>query len=162
MFKLKPLFESLEKWEVRYLLCGGLAVNMYGIPRMTSDIDLLIDLTDHNVAVFEKALAENSYKPSIFLQLKNLIPNEFRLKMLKERNLVAYSFTSDSIQTFSLDVILDYPATFETCWARKEIRIFGGVNINLLSVDDLLKMKEKANRGQDKEDIFNLKKFFKK
>ncbi len=32
------LFKLLDAREVRYLLCDGLAVNIYGIPRMTADI----------------------------------------------------------------------------------------------------------------------------
>ena len=40
------LFSKLEQFKVRYLICGGLAVNIYGIPRMTADIDLLLDFTE--------------------------------------------------------------------------------------------------------------------
>jgi len=40
------LFKKLSEEQVRYLICGGLAVNIYGIPRMTADIDLLLDFTD--------------------------------------------------------------------------------------------------------------------
>ena len=39
------LFSKLEQFKVRYLICGGLAVNIYVIPRMTADIDLLLDFT---------------------------------------------------------------------------------------------------------------------
>ena len=43
------LFEQLEKQKIRYLLCGGMAVNIYGIPRMTADIDLLLDFNEDNI-----------------------------------------------------------------------------------------------------------------
>ena len=46
------LFSKLEQFKVRYLICGGLAVNIYGIPRMTADIDLLLDFTEKNVTDF--------------------------------------------------------------------------------------------------------------
>ena len=36
------LFEALYLAKIKYLVCGGLAVNIYGIPRMTADVDLLI------------------------------------------------------------------------------------------------------------------------
>ena len=42
MFYL-DLFRSLEQHRVRYLLVGGLAVNLYGVPRMTMDVVLALD-----------------------------------------------------------------------------------------------------------------------
>ena len=32
----EDLFESLWKENVRFLICGGLALNIYGIPKSTS------------------------------------------------------------------------------------------------------------------------------
>jgi len=35
------ILEELYKRNVRYLLAGGLSVNLYGIPRVTQDIEML-------------------------------------------------------------------------------------------------------------------------
>jgi len=40
------LFEQLQQHDIRYMLCGGLAVNVYGIPRMTADIDIVLDFEE--------------------------------------------------------------------------------------------------------------------
>ncbi len=40
MFYL-DLFKALEKHKVRYLLVGGLAMNLHGVPRATMDVDLV-------------------------------------------------------------------------------------------------------------------------
>jgi len=53
MYQLQSLFKSLADNKVKYLLCGGLAVNLYGIPRMTADVDLLIDWEKENIEKFE-------------------------------------------------------------------------------------------------------------
>ena len=52
----KLLFEKLEEYKVRYVVCGGLAVNLHGIPRMTADVDIILDLTVENLSQFEKCL----------------------------------------------------------------------------------------------------------
>lgn len=33
----KKIFSGLNKCKVKYLIAGGVAVNLYGIPRMTYD-----------------------------------------------------------------------------------------------------------------------------
>jgi hypothetical protein len=45
MFYL-DLFRCLHERHVRYLLAGGLAMNLHGVARMTMDIDLVIALDE--------------------------------------------------------------------------------------------------------------------
>lgn len=117
MFQLKEIFESLHKHKVKYLLCGGVAVNLYGVPRTTADIDLLIEWTAENVENFEAASSEQGYRNNLFFQLKTLIPANVRLQYFKEKNLIAYSYSSDLFQAISLDVLVHANLDFELCWA---------------------------------------------
>lgn len=41
MIRFEYLFSALNKARVRYLVVGGIAVNIYGIERATADIDLV-------------------------------------------------------------------------------------------------------------------------
>ncbi len=43
------IFKKLNEKKIRYILAGGIAVNLHGIPRMTYDIDLIVDLEDRNL-----------------------------------------------------------------------------------------------------------------
>ena len=52
MFYLN-LFKALKDHDIDYLLIGGLAVNLHGVPRMTMDVDLLIALDADNIAKLE-------------------------------------------------------------------------------------------------------------
>jgi len=162
MFQLKEIFASLQKHEVKYLLCGGVAVNLYGIPRTTADIDLLIDWSEKNIERFEAALNEHGYKNNLFFKLKTLVPAHVRLQYYNEKNLIAYSYSSDLFQAISLDVLVQSNLKFDECWDKKETKYLGKVAVYVLNVDDLIAMKEFANRDQDKADIINLKKFHKR
>lgn len=162
MIQLKEIFQSLHQHEVKYLLCGGIAVNLYGIPRMTADIDVLIEWKEDNLKKFEEAIAEHGYKQNLFFELKTLLQEELRLKYVKEKNLIAYGYSSNTLQALSLDVLIDVPVNFEECWNRKEIKYFKETPVNVLHVDDLIVLKEYANREQDQSDIANLKRFYKK
>ncbi len=159
MFQLHELFESLALHKVKYLLCGGLAVNLYGIPRMTADIDLILEWEKENIEKFEKILKENKYRSNLYFQFSNLISATVRQQMVKEKNLIAYSFTSDSLQQMALDVIIDCPINFEIAWERRNIKLIKKAEVNVVSIGDLILLKEYANREQDKLDIINLKKF---
>jgi hypothetical protein len=162
MFQLKEIFVSLHKRNVKYLLCGGVAVNLYGIPRTTADIDVLIEWSEANVEKFEAALLEHGYKNNLFFQLKTLIPANIRLQYFNEKNLVAYSYSSDLLRAVTLDVLTQANFDFEACWQRKETKHLQNVPVYLLGLDDLIVMKEYANRVQDKSDVISLKKFYKR
>ncbi|MBI5379155.1 MAG: nucleotidyltransferase [Nitrospirae bacterium] len=54
---LVAVCKHLNEHGVRYLLIGGFAVNYYGFPRVTEDIDLLVDPSDENVSKIKEALA---------------------------------------------------------------------------------------------------------
>lgn len=153
------LFTALWQHEIRYLLCGGLAVNIYGIPRMTADIDLLIDFDESNVEPFLKILDELSYVPAIPLAFKTLCSSNERVKLEKEKNLIAYSFNNRQSGYLALDILLKSPLTFEEMWGRKEQRHGNGFEINVVCLDDLIRLKEYAGRVQDKDDIVLLNKF---
>ena len=40
-----PLFDALNKANIRYVVVGGLATVLYGYTRLTVDIDRAVDLT---------------------------------------------------------------------------------------------------------------------
>ena len=129
---------------------------------MTADIDVLLEWEENNLSRFEKAVGEHGYKHNLFFELKTLLSKELRLKYIREKNLIAYGYSSDTLQALTLDVLIDVPLNFEECWNRKEIKHLKKTPVYILQVDDLILMKEYANREQDRADIANLKRFYKK
>ena len=53
MIKFESLFSALNKGKVRYLVVGGIAVNLYGIERATADIDLFVETPFNFDIVYE-------------------------------------------------------------------------------------------------------------
>jgi hypothetical protein len=49
---LRHVIDALEKLNINYILVGSLASTLYGNPRMTQDIDIVIDLKEEQVPVF--------------------------------------------------------------------------------------------------------------
>ena len=53
---LVRLCKSLNELGARYVVIGGFAIILAGFPRTTGDIDLLVDTTPENEALFYRAL----------------------------------------------------------------------------------------------------------
>lgn len=60
MFYL-DLFRRLEEQQVRYLLVGGLAMNLHGVPRMTMDVDIALVMDRSNIETFVELAKENGF-----------------------------------------------------------------------------------------------------
>lgn len=56
--QLKDVFLCFQKHEVRYLVIGGIAAVLYGVPRATFDLDILIEATPDNSSRLLDALVE--------------------------------------------------------------------------------------------------------
>ena len=156
------LFQKLYQHQVRYLICGGLAVNIYGIPRMTADIDVLLDFTDDNIDKFEHAIKLLMYQSTLPVSLKTFINKEDREKAIKDKNLIAYSYFNSFANYMSLDVLMDVPILFDELWNKKENRMVDKISVNLVSVEHLIQLKKYANRKQDIDDVILLSKLLKK
>jgi predicted nucleotidyltransferase len=156
------LFKKLSQQQIRYLICGGLAVNIYGIPRMTADIDLLLDFTDENIDKFENVIKLLMYQSTIPVSIKTFVNKKERQKIIKDKNLIAYSYFNSQSNYMNLDVLIDVPIAFYELWEKKEERVVDGVSVNIVSVEHLITMKKYANRKQDIDDVILLSKLLKK
>lgn len=58
---LKDVASRLERAEIPYMISGSIAMNYYAQPRMTRDIDLVVDLTLEDAPRFEEVFATDYY-----------------------------------------------------------------------------------------------------
>jgi hypothetical protein len=152
------IFEKLSEKEVRYLICGGMAVNIYGIPRMTADIDIVVDFTLENLESLDSAMKELGYKPILPFNVIELAEELARKRYSLEKNLKAYSYFGEGKDYFNVDIIIDLSFNFDEAWKLSETRKVDELELHLVSIESLIKMKEEAGRDQDKKDAEYLKK----
>jgi hypothetical protein len=50
--RLQNVFASFRSHDVKYVVIGGIAAVLHGVPRATFDLDLLIEATPENAARF--------------------------------------------------------------------------------------------------------------
>ncbi len=150
------IFEQLHTQNVKYLLCGGLAVNIYGVPRMTADIDIILDFEKENLKRFEICVTNALYQSQLPISLSLLSDKQERIKLIKDRNLIAFSYFNTKANVMSMDILIDVPMNFDDLWERKSTRQNDGTPLYIVHVEDLIKLKTYSNRKQDQEDIYLL------
>lgn len=95
------------------MICGGLALNIYGIPRIIADIDIHIDFAETNIDNFETSIKHLFYQPTIPLSIKTFVNKEERQKAIKDKSLIAYSYFNSHSNYMSLNVLMDVPIAFD-------------------------------------------------
>jgi len=70
---LQKVCNQLDEHDIKYMVSGSIALNIYTIPRMTRDIDIVIELSENKINEFTH-LFPNSYFD------KNVIKEEVKRK----------------------------------------------------------------------------------
>ena len=158
MFYLE-LFKALKNHNIEYLLVGGLAVNLHGVPRMTMDVDLVIALDAENIAKLKTCTESLGLRPNVPIKLLDLAVASKRDALYKEKHLIALSLIGEKPETPTVDIVIHHPLDFKKAFGHKIERNVAGTPVFLAGIEDLIKMKKAAGRAQDLADIKHLEQF---
>ena len=158
MLDYLAIFKNLNEKGIRYIVVGGIAVNLYGIPRMTYDVDLILDLEDENIRKFLRLLKTWGFKPKVPVDIMDLADSKKRKDWIKNKNMKAFNLINSEWAISEIDVVINSPVDYVKGWESVEHIMLRGVSIPVISIDDLIKMKETADRQQDKADLRYLRK----
>ncbi|MBI5216834.1 MAG: hypothetical protein HY960_13865 [Ignavibacteriae bacterium] len=149
----KEVVHALNIAGVRYLIVGGVAVNLHGIPRMTYDIDIMIDFDTENVLRALQVLKSMNFIPRLPVNAEEFAREEIRHLWKREKNMLVFSFFLTEKQFETIDIFVEHPLNFKECYKHREDILFEGVTYPTISRDDLILLKEKADRTIDQSDI---------
>jgi hypothetical protein len=68
---LQEVVLALEQRGIRYMISGSVALNAYSVPRMTRDIDIVIELEADQLNAFESIFNMNYYSTDAPLKMKS-------------------------------------------------------------------------------------------
>lgn len=156
MFYLE-LFATLARHRVAYVVIGGLAVALHGIERATMDIDISIALDTKNLEALRNAANELGMSPVLPVPLSTLLDLETLRTWHTERNLEAFALRAPGLAGVTLDILLFPPVAFEQLNERALHRLVAGTRVNLISIPDLIALKEAVGRPIDQADVAHLR-----
>ena len=144
---VKRVVSALRRARVRFAIAGGHAVALHGAVRGTLDVDLVLTLSRGNFTAAEAALNRVGLQSRLPLKAEEVF--DFREEYIRNRNLIAWSFVNPTDPTEIVDIIL----TEDLEAMRVDMIPVGGLRLPVVAVADLIRMKEKSGRPQDREDI---------
>lgn len=145
----EEVFKALNRGKIRYLVIGGVAVNLYGFTRLTMDLDLLIALDEANRwKCFEilKKLGFKAEKPGL---ARKLLLGEYKAKGIR---VVTYRRKELEL----VDIFIESPIDFEKAYKKRKIFKAGRTAISTVPYATLIAMKKKLKRDRDLMDAGNL------
>ena len=135
--RLKRVFEVLEKNDVKYVVVGGVAAVVHGVPRSPTCLEILVEPTVDNAVELLRALEEIGFTTATLTTAQEVVTNE--VTVFKDR--------------VRIDVLTVAPGIrFKDAWKHKVKVKYENQEFNVLSRDLLIKSKRSTRDGIDFED----------
>lgn len=136
--RLTAVFASFRRHRVEYLVIGGIAAVLYGVPRATFDLDILVEASGGNAQRLLDALTEAGLATASLTSADELLANE--ITVFQDRVRI-------DVQTWTPGLM------FETAWERRNEMEYGGQPFYVVSREDLISSKRAAGRDVDLQDV---------
>ena len=139
----EELLDALNRRGVEYLIVGGYALALHGLPRFTKDLDIFFRAEPGNAKNLFSAV--NEFIGDIGLKAGDFEDSEAVIQIGFEPVRIDFIAAIDGV-------------TFEEAWKNRVKAKFSDVEANFISLSDLIKNKSATGRAQDALDVESLKK----
>lgn len=136
--RFQDVFASFQKHEVKYVVIGGIAAILYGVPRATFDLDILIEATPGNAQRLLDAMLEARLGTAALISAEELLAHE--ITVFRDRVRIDVQTTIPGLR-------------FEDAWRNRETMEYQGQAFYVASQADLIASKRAAGREIDLEDV---------
>lgn len=139
----EPILERLTERGGRFVVVGGLAVVLHGHPRLTVDLDLVVDLEPEAARKSIAALLSLGLRPLAPVDAMDFADREKRHAWIAEKGMRVFSLY-DPDDPLRIDLFVEAPLDFERLWSQARRFDLGGLAVPVASIEDLIQMKRQA------------------
>ncbi len=144
---------ALTSAGIPFVVVGGLAVNLQGVPRFTADVDVAVALDGSVLARAAQALAKVGLRPRLPVSQAELADTEQVRSWVEERNVIALTFVDPDEPLREVDLVLATPVPFEELVRTADRMTAGSLTVAVAAIDALIQMKTGTARAQDASDV---------
>ena len=141
----KDLLTLRNKHSVRYLVVGGYATSIHSVPRYTKDIDIWLERSPRNAKSVLKVLHEFGFG-SLGLKSDDFQADDTIVQLGYEPNRVDLLTSLKGVE-------------FSDCYERRLEAEVEGIELPIISVQDLISNKSQVGRSRDIADIEQLRRY---
>jgi Nucleotidyltransferase of unknown function (DUF6036) len=149
MKTFEELLAALSQRKINYILVGGLAVDLCGFSRATSDVDILIERTPANLTLLLEVLRNFGEGSAKELSQEDFSIEEGCIRIVEDFPLDVFTLMGGR----TYHDMLPFTKVFHTS---------EGVPITYLNKEGLIMLKSKSHRPKDQIDVVELKKLLSK
>jgi hypothetical protein len=132
--------------------------NAHGYLRFTKDVDLVVKLVPEAIEAAFRALATLGYRPIVPISAAQFVDVGLRESWIRDKGMRVLQFWSDQHRETPVDVFVTEPFSFEDEYRNALMRpLHGTTPVRFVSIPTLIRMKEAADRPQDRIDIEHLR-----
>lgn len=155
---VEAIARALDAAGAPFIVVGGLAVVAHGYGRQTQDLDIVVRLQPDAVKRAFLALESLGYRPLLPVTAEGFADPGQRARWIEEKGMTVLSFHSDSHRDTPVNVFVSEPFDFEGEHREALCEpLAPGVDLRILRLESLLRMKRQAGRPQDIADIAELR-----
>ena len=151
------ILREFQKQKVKYLLVGGIAVNLFGFVRSTADMDILVEMSNENLKKVVSILKKKGYHVKQPVDPMGIADEKLRYDWIHNKHMKAFNFYKED-ELKEVDIIIESPVSFKDAQKGRLCFRIDDLLLPVISIDNLIKMKSRTGRGVDKLDIEELKK----
>lgn len=140
--QLRVLVRFFSSQKIKYVVLGGVAVSVYGEPRLTGDIDVNILLGQNRIPELLKKFKKHGLSP-VLARSK---------KIARETGVIPLRFTRGGFPGRA-DIIIAQNVLEFNAIKRSRLRKINGMQVKLISPEDLIIHKIASQRSRDFEDL---------
>ncbi len=108
MIIYEEILKDFQKNKVKYVLVGGIALNLLGAERSTSDLDILVEMSDENLAKIVRILKKQGYGIKQPVDPMGIAHQKTRQDWIRNKHMKAFNFYKDD-GFKEVDIIIDSP-----------------------------------------------------
>jgi hypothetical protein len=122
---LKLICDRLETGNFSYMLTGSLAANFYAVPRMTRDIDVVIEIIEPDVRNFSRTFEKDFYLSEV--SINEAIKHESIFNIIHNETII------------KIDFVVRKESTYRNIEFKRRRRMeLDGIGIWIVSPEDLI------------------------
>ena len=145
-------FKEIYEGGIECVVSGGVALTLHGVPRLTYDLDLIVDFGGESAGRLAALLPGHGYRTRDGLEPRNLARADARRRWRGEGR-KALKFVGAEADLSEIDIALETTAPFADLKARALTVTVHGTPVTVLGLDDIVALKKAMGRDEDAADL---------